>query len=236
MKIPLDDIKACSQCPAYFQYLKEGVQKPVSKQVAVALQVIQRAYVQCTETSYKMHWRTILEHVDSFIFKDVDPTNPDQYKAARQASEYVLVFLRNWYNTYYLPEQMIGYADIPLEQHTGRHLVHDTAPIIVLSEHPILVYVDDIEQEDIQMYNDIKVRGLLWLASEALGCDIIEARHFTMKPMGGFAANSIKVSRESNHRVKSAITQVCSLIAGGADYPSATEKCINCPFIRRCIL
>lgn len=236
MKIHLNDIKACAQCPAYYHYLKDGIQRPEKAQISIASKVIKRCYVQATETHFKVGWRSVIGQVDREVFQHVDLENREQFDAARMLSEHVLNFLQRWYHEMYLPEHVAAFADLYLTRKLGELKIYDTIPLILVAKHPIIIYIDDVEQNSTQMYNDIRARGLIWLASETLDCNIIEARHLTMKPYGGLQVTSIRVDTRREGRLESTLQQVGHLITAGANYLSISEKCQQCPFRRRCML
>lgn len=234
MRVTLNELKAISQCPAYGKFLKQGEIKPVSQQVAIAEQVIQRCYINTAETGFRLSWRRIVTHVDKEVFQQVDISNKGSYSAAKKLSEYILSFIHRWYYDIYMKEDLIGFAQIPLEYELGGLLITDVLPIIKLSNPPCVLYIDSIVQGKTQLYNDIKVRGLAWLLSQYLKSDIVQVQHLSIQVHGGFLNDIVTFNKAAIDRFHKVILQVASLAQAGYYYPSITEKCENCPFSRRC--
>ena len=225
-----------AECPAYFQFLQTGKKKPVTKQLRVAEDIIKMCYIQANETHFKSTWRKIINHVDKAVFKDIDVTNRDELDTAKRTSEYVLTFLRHWYNDIYLPEEGIGYVDVPVTGQLSSHVIEGIVPIIKLTQKPVIVYIDDVETSVSQMYNDLSVRGLLWLVSESLGSEIIGVEHLIMSPRGGFQREYLEIEVNVAQRVRKTLEQVITMIEKGYSFPSVTEQCTKCPFQRGCMI
>ena len=236
MRIHLNDIKAVSQCPAYYSFLKNAPKKPVPILAQIAEDVIKKAYVNITSTGFRITWRSVISNVDREVFRDIDTSDREQYKRGGRTSEYILVFLRNWYNNMYLSEEVAGYADLDLTAEIDGHVITATAPIIKLGEEATIMRVSNVVYSKCQLYNDISMRGLLWFASEALDCDSITGQHLAIGPQGLMNPTEVKMNKDAHRRAKKAILQALSLIEAGIEFPSVTEKCTVCPFNRRCRL
>lgn len=236
MRVNLNDIKAMAECPAYYQFLKKSVRKPISKQVYTAESTIKMCYRQASKTLHKCTWRRIITHVDREVFRDVDISNKEEVDIARKTSEHVLIFLRRWYHEIYLPESGLGYVDLPVASQLGNHIVWTTIPIIKLTEKPVIVYIDNIVTSTPQMYNDLSLRSLLWLTMNALDNEIVGVEHLTIKSSGGFQSTYLELNRGDSARVTKALKQILSMIERNYSFPSVTEKCTNCSFQRGCMI
>lgn len=236
MRIPLNDIRAVSQCPAYYKFLKEAPTKPIATKVKIAETVIQKAYVSTATTGFRLEWRNIVSNVDREVFKDIDTSIAEERTRGTKLSEYILVFLRQWYQKIYCAEEAVGYADISLTAEVDGHIIMTHIPVIKLANDPYIVRVSDVVYYKGQLYNDIGMRGLLWIASEALKCKSIVGQHLAIGAQGGLELTEIQIGNNAHRRTKRAILQALSLIEKGIDFPSVTEKCTTCPFKRRCRL
>lgn len=237
MRVPLSDIKAVSQCPAYYTLLKQAPKKPAPLLAQIAEGVIKKAYINTADTGFRLTWRNIVAHVDRKVFKNINVEDAEEYKTGKATSEYILSFLQQWYHKMYLVEEAIGYAGIDLTAEVDGHVITATAPIIKLGDGATVMRVSNVVYTIGQLYNDIGMRGLLWFASEALDCEAIAGQHLAIGPQGGWMKPAeVKIDKNDHRRAKKAILQALSLIEAGIEFPSVTERCNVCPFQRRCRL
>lgn len=236
MRISLDDIRSASECLRYLSFLKDTVQPPAKKETFIITKVMQKAYLQATETRHRADWRTIVNWVDGEVFKGVTIDHTEEFDGAKMLAEHILIFLRSWYENIHLRENCIGYTNLALEQTVQGVSIYSEVPILKLENVPIIMYIDNIAMTDSRMYNDIKARGLMWLVSEALDCDIVMAQHLAVGPRGGITVNNIEADRDAHGRALEMIANTALLVKNGFTYPSVTEKCEVCPFSRRCRL
>lgn len=232
----LDQISNASECLKFHSFMEGITEAPVTKLVSVAEGIMQKCYLSATETGYRSNWRQIVGWVDTAVFRGVATENEEAFEQAKNLAESILSFLRGWYENIFLLEHCSGYANLTLEQVVQGVTIWGRIPLIKLTETPTLVYIDDIATTESQMYNDIKIRGLLWLISEALDCEIVTAQHFAIGPRGGITVGAIEANQQDHERAVQMIASVALLIKNGYKYPSVTEKCNTCPFKRRCRL
>lgn len=236
MRINVNSIQAMAECPAYYQFLKRGIKKPVKKQISIVEKVVKACYLQASRTTYKSNWHRIVTHVDKETFLDINVHNKEEMIQARSTSEHALVWLRQWYNTIYLPEEGTGYIDVPVRGQVGHYTIEATIPVIKLIDKPIILYIDDIATNVTQMYNNLSLRILMWLITETLQSDIVGAQHLTMGPIGGFQNVYIDIARKDSSRILKIVRQIAEMIEKNYSFPSVTEKCSTCPFVKGCII
>lgn len=236
MELNLRQIKDASQCYRYYRYLEKGVRAPQSSLLTQAESVIKRAYLRGAQTDFRASWKTIVGWVDTAIFKELDVTDEEQFKIGRSQSEIILLFLSKWYNEVYMKEDVVGFPDVPLKSEIDWFccLIKDTAPIIKTTDPPTIITFSDIVRSEFRLYNDISIRGLAWLASEALGCGKVAVDEIAMGERGAMTVTSTTLDRLAHERARKMIKDVVNMIVAGVNYPSVTEKCSTCPFLRRC--
>jgi hypothetical protein len=96
--------------------------------------------------------------------------------------------------------------------------------------------VDQIARPVTELYNDIEIRGLQWLLSEALETDEIEVRYRDIGQKGGHKETRSYAGKKDHERAKETIGYIAGLIELGITYPSVTQMCNTCPFKLRCKL
>lgn len=234
MRIQLEEIRAVSQCPRYNSLLKQVEHKSETSSTQTILNIFKECYIQIRETSSRPSWREIVGWVDTEVFRNLDVSNEETYEAGRRRSEHLLGWLSKWYNGVLLKESIRGYVNFAISQSIGEHEIYTQAPLIKLLDPPIVTWISSVVRSEIELYNDIQVRGLLWIVSSNLDSDRVKGQELFMGPQGGYQNTLIDVDRESHTRTKKMISQVIELIIAGIDYPSVTKRCIECPFRRRC--
>lgn len=236
MRILLNQIKEFSQCPRYYHNRLSKNDDLISSQLTLFNFILKRCHMQATETGYRAKWRSIVGWVDSQIFKDVDIDNTEMYEQAKKNSEYALIGLQKWYERYYLEENYETYVDIDLWQEAGDHYVGDRLPLVQVTDPPIITLIQDVSMIPTEIYNDIRLQGLAYLAFRTLRCDSVKLRLVILGPKGGVEIIEQILEIESGKRAWKSIKQVARLIVQGVDYASRTEKCKSCSFLRRCKL
>jgi len=224
------------ECPAFYYFLKKSVRKPNDKLLTITNNTVKRCYLQATESGFKVGWRSLLGQVDREIFKDVDLDNKSQYDLTKMSCEHILNFLQKWYHTIYLPEHYAAYTDIILTKQFSSFDVYSKIPIILVGEYPIITLIDKNEQNTIRLHNNIQMKGMAWLVSDALGCDAVGIRHLFMGPHGKMDITEVKFGKKKLCNIESTLNKIGSLITLEINYPSITEKCIQCPFKKKCSL
>jgi len=230
----LEEISLGSKCLRKYHLTDDVVS--LHPNAALAQSVMQRSYTRMSNVGYKPTWRSIVGWVDKLVFVDVDMNNTFDFEEGRKRSEYILKFLSRWYNEYLLPEQDDAWVDLTLEHHFDRFCVYGYLPIVKLQEErPVISLVSDrVVATQSLLYNDIVLRGMMWLVEKALDCGEIVLEYLTIGPEGGFDRQLIYSVKEDNDRAGKMIKDVGSLIYLGIDYPSVTDDCNTCQFRRRC--
>lgn len=234
MRIPLSYIAKYSQCPRRFFYLKSALPTPEDRRLAIAKSVINKAYNSLTETNHLVDWRRIIGWVDTQVFKGINISNEEAFKAARITAEQILSFLQSWYHTIYVKENSGVFTDLNTQAQVDNHTIVAQIPIVRATYPPSITYIDDRLPSFAKMYNDIKARGLAWALSSTVDAVNIEVQHIVMKPKGGFDIEEITVDKDGNQRARAVISQLADSISRGIDYPSVTQQCYECAFRRKC--
>jgi len=234
VKLHLKDIKAFSDCPALFRF-SEGDQVLIPRRRAVIESVIKKCYIQATETGYRTSWRSVVGWVDADVFAGVDIDNDENFRAAKALSTHILSSVQKWYSTY-MEENFESYADLDLYKNVGDNIVAGTAPIIHSTDPVTLTIFKDLGITRLELYNDLEVRGLGWLIYCALEGIMVNIRTITVGPQGGLNIIEVSLDEEDHKRTESVVKQVLRGIRAGLSYPSRTEQCRSCKYLRRCLL
>lgn len=220
----------------YLWFLKGAKLPSKKRKIATIEKVMKKCYLKSTETGYRAQWRTIVGWVDSIVFKNIDSMDDENFTAAKQEAEHILLFLRSWYQVFYLKEDVYGYIDVPLSQELQGHTVLAVAPIIKVADIPTVIILDEVVQSEPQLYNNIYARGLAYMLSKSLGYKDISIQYMAVGSRGGKEISEITLGEEEHLRTESMISDLCTIIAAKVDFPSVTEMCQVCPFSRRCKL
>lgn len=235
MRITLEQIKAASQCLRYYEFSQDLVEVEEDEDLKIVKKVIQKAYRVAMETEWKVEWRKILGWVDYEIFREVDISDSKAFKRSKKRVEKLLKFLGKWHDTY-LKEQKYIYTNFPLEASAKYSIIAGKAPILKIGKMPTVVYIGKIARLARELYNDIEIRGTLWLIAKALDVDKVEAKWIAMGVDGKYEESKIIMGRKQNKQTLKVINQISSLIELGFNYPSVTKMCNSCPFVPRCKL
>lgn len=237
MKLSLEDLKIFSSCPVAFCFNNQDKTPTNTEREKIFKDVVCKAMLQITETSFRADWRRIVGWVDEKVFKTVDIADEDQFKAAKRNSEYILVSLNKWYKEVYSEWVAEAFVGIPLESERYGVIIKDKAPIISLQDSVMGTYISkDVHKNKKEYKRDIKVRGFAWLISEQLKCDTVTVQCLSLKKKGYVEINSIEFDQDSLYRTGVYIENMCKIIKKKYFYPSIGEKCIDCKYYSKCNL
>lgn len=236
MRIILTNLKHFSQCPAYYSFLKTCKIRSRSHNVLIAETVIQKCYTISLETKFLADWRQIVGLVDTEVFKDIDVSTSNALKKGKWKAEIILKFLENFYSDIYSEESISGYVSMPLQSKINNHIIETVLPIVKITDYPTVLIINDIEKNKIELYNDIEIRGMLWLLGKSLHSEVTAAQVLTIGDKGGYSRTDIITTSQYNKRTEDKITQMLNSMFLGTNYPSVTEKCYSCSFKKECII
>jgi hypothetical protein len=237
MMIPLEQIKAFSECPRYYHFVRDNEPAPVPFRHSVIENIIKEAHLQAIETGYRMDWKRVLTLVDAQVFEEVDVSDPEKFEHAKKLAGYILDSISKWYYGLYLKSSVETYIDIPLKTVVNKQTVHGVIPSIQLGgEIPVITVVSDLGTNTVKLYNDLLVRGMAWLVQCELGCEAVKVIGLGIGQHGALDIVPVHIAKEDHLRTEVIIHQVVSLIVSGIDYPAVTEKCTSCPYTGRCKL
>lgn len=234
MRLHLRDIKAFSDCPALYRF-SEGDQVLIPRRRAVTESVIKKCYIQATETGYRTSWRSVVGWVDADVFADVDIEDRENFRAAKALSTHILSSVQKWYSTY-MEENFESYVDLDLYKNVGDDVVVGTAPIIHATDPVTVTIFRDLGISRLELYNDLEVRALGWLIYCTLDAVMTNIRTITVGPQGGLNTIELSLEQDDHKRTESVVKQVLKGIRAGLSYPSRTEQCRSCKYLRRCLL
>ena len=235
MRLHLRDIKAFSQCPAYYHFTR-GDQVLVPRRRAVTESVIKKCYIQATETGYRTNWRSVVGWVDAEVFRDVNIEKDESFRAAKVLSEHILLSVQKWYDEIYLHESYENFIDMDIYKNVGSDVVTATIPVVQAAEPIILTIFQDLGITRLELYNDLEVRGLAWMLASSLDDSGIQVRSISVGPRGGLELVEFPVGKLDHERIEDTTKQVLKGIHKGFCYPSRTEQCKHCKYVRRCRL
>lgn len=234
MRISLDDIQTFSFCPRYYKYSKNSVTSK-SKKLSIIDKVIRRAYLRKAEYNRHSQWKSILGWIDKEVYRNVDMDNEDSFFAARKLSENILVFVQKWYQFDYIRNDNPTYVDIFVSYDFVTNVVYGEIPIIEISEDkPTIKYIDELEYDNLKIYNDIKVMGWAAMLLEELDIEEIGVKHFFVGPRSGISSDPATIKKSLCPRIKETIREIAISIRSDISYPSYTEMCYTCPFRKQC--
>ena len=237
MMIPIEHIKAFSECPRYYHFLQTEEGPPIPFRHALLESIIKEATLQAMETGFRMDWKRVVTLVDAEVFADVKVDQPGTYDHARLLAEHILTGVRTWYYDLYLRSNLETFVDVPLKKIIAKHTVHGSAPLIQIGgEVPVITMVFDLGISNHQLYNDLLVRGLAWLVQQELGCEAVKCQGLGIGIKGGLDMTEIYISKEDHLRTEQIIHQIVGMIVTGIDYPSVTNQCQSCMNNLRCKL
>jgi CRISPR/Cas system-associated exonuclease Cas4 (RecB family) len=235
MQISLSDIKTFSKCPKYYWFLQKVEKKPTPQDISLSYAVIKKAYIITAETSHKVEWRRIVGWVDSIVFRNINVEDREQFNAARILSEHILNFIQRWYHKIYLPEQAIGYADVPVSIQLGEHCIYTTCPIVKVGDIPYTVHISDTPKADKELRRDLLICGSIALLAKELGYDAVGCEYLSIGLQGGYNNTTIVIRGRHHNRICDHLQHIAQSINAGVSYPSVTDQCKVCSFRRRCI-
>jgi len=237
MILPIEKIKAFSECPRYYRFLEENESPPIPFRHTVIESIIKKAHLQAIETGYRMDWKKILGLVDSNVFADVDITNAEKFELAKKLAEHILESIKKWYTELYMTCNVETYVDIPLKEALNRQTIEGVIPLIQLGgEVPVITTISDLGLTNLKLYNDLLVRGMAWLVQKKLECEAVKCIGLGIGPRGALDIVSVYINKGDYLRTESILYQLAGLMASGVNYPSVTEKCDSCVFSGRCKL
>lgn len=235
MIVSLDQISLASKCLRRYSYSTDySIQE--TEEARIALAVLQRAYLKASRTGFKADWRRLVGWVDKLVFKDIEMSDTQSFQEGRKRSEHILRWLTRWYHKIHLPEQSEAWTNLALSHDFSRFTVEGTAPIVKLTEDvpTVMVASSKLVNGVTPLYNDIRLRGLMWMLGESLDADSIRLEYISIGEQGGFEVTEIFTDQEANRRTAKMAEYVGSLIMCEVDYPSVSDQCNSCEFRRRC--
>jgi hypothetical protein len=236
VKTNLQEIKRASQCLRYNEFYNNNLIKSDNLLVRTINSVIQKAYLQVTETEFRCDWRRIIGWVDKEVFRDIDIEHTESWTKGKTNSEHILMFLRKWYEDIYMNDSVHSFADFALEAELSGHIIQGRIPLLKLQDPPTILYATDVVRREAELYNDISVRGMAWLVMEALECERVSIQELAIGSRGGYNSLQIQIDSSSNSGVTKMLAEITGLIAHAIDYPSVTEQCNTCPFRKQCVI
>jgi CRISPR/Cas system-associated exonuclease Cas4 (RecB family) len=234
VRIPLDDAKHFAKCPKYLSFLRGGYRQTISKRLYIIDKIIKKAYIRRTEYEKKTEWRTITNWIDKIIFKDVDVTNEESFKAARKFSENILTFIQKWYEFDYVRNDNASYVDTPVSYGFNSHVIHGCIPLIHVGEVPVISYVDEESYDNLKIYKDIKAMSWAFMLLNELSINKVKIKHISIGPGSGFKVEPVSVDKKVCTGIKKALEEIAISISAGVSYPSYTSACNTCSFKRKC--
>lgn len=235
MRTTLRSIKEASLCFRRHSLSTQQIDSR-SKEARIAERVIQKSYRRTLESGFKPNWKTIIGWVDSLVFQDLDLNNKEQWDQGKICSEHILVFLNNWYKKILIPEQLLAYPSITISEHLSPGVVESTIPIIKLSDPVTILSVSNIVQNSWQLYNDIEVRGQMWLVANSLHVDKVTYHRLNIGSRGGTEETIIHMDQKGLDSAAKMIFQVMRQMEMKVNYPVISERCDSCEFKRRCMI
>jgi hypothetical protein len=233
MRISLKDIKHFSKCPAYYHFTKTAQVPPRSHNLEIVEKVIKRMYDIALGTGFLVDWRNVVTLVDTEVFRDLDTSTNEGLQRGKQQAERILKFLEIFYSTVYCIDRKNTYTDLPVLAYTGRHTIYTEIPIV--STTPSILLVKDVELTSWDLYNDIEIRGMLWLLEKELSCPG-DLKVMIMGPMGRYTEKNILTDSRLNARAGEKIASIADDIGRGVNYQSVTEQCYTCSFRKECVI
>lgn len=234
MRIPIDDIKTFSLCPRYFRYSKNSISTK-SKKLSIINKVIRKAYIRKAEYSRHSQWKSVIGWMDKEVYKNADIDNEESFQAAHKLAEDILVFIQKWYQFDYLRDEYPTYIDLPVSYDFGSDVVYGEIPIVqIVGNKPIVKYIDELEYDNLRIYNDIKIMGWASMLLEMLDIEEVGVRHIFVGPKSGISSEPATVKKNLCPRIKETIREIATSIRVDISYPSYTEMCYTCPFKRQC--
>jgi hypothetical protein len=236
MRYSVSGVEAFAKCPKYQRFLQgsQPTPRPIRERIFEA--VAKRCLMQATETGFRARWRAVVGFVDSIVFKDVDVTNQERYKASKQIAEHCLKSLQNWYDNIYMNEDVTSYVDLTFVKQISRHNLLVKVPILQLSKNVIVTIVRQGSLPPQKLYNDLGVRALAAVVQDELHCNVVECRSLGVGEQGGFDSTDISVDKKANVRVYKMLGELMDMMGRGISHPSVTQMCGHCSFYRRCRL
>jgi CRISPR/Cas system-associated exonuclease Cas4 (RecB family) len=235
MIIPLEDIKTYSTCPyAYNFSLKDKIITTLNPQTQILIKIIKKCYLRYAETNELITWRTIINWVDSIVFKDIDLTNINEYEKGRTLSEHILSPLRLWHQEIYREEECNGFVDVPLSSIIGGVEITGNIPLIKTTNPTTLTILSDINLSRIQVYNNLIYRGLACLLSKNINAENIKLQYLFLGKYEKFEYTEITITKKDNDIIEQIIGNIAQSIFKKITYPSITSACNQCPFKLKC--
>jgi len=235
MRLNLNEIKAFSKCPRYYSFLKSG-EMPISLRNKIIEHIIKKCYSRQSENNYFIPWRTVLGWIDKAIFHDIDVSLPESYEKAKQLSNSIVEPLHHWYQEEFKKEEVITYINIPAKKIIGGCEIYETIPIVKMTDPITIVTIDDAISSEIQMFNDIKTRGLAWLLTQELKVDTIVNEHLLIGKLKRLEILKTNFNKEMNKKIQQTIEHIAAAIRIGVSYASISSACNTCPYKTECVL
>lgn len=234
MRHTLDDIKAFSFCPRYYSYSKKNTYSK-SHRASIIDKTIRKAYARKAEYNRPSQWKSIIGWMDKEIYKNVDMDNEESFYAARKLAENILEFIQKWYQFDYIRTDNPTYIDIPISYTFPSDVVVGEIPILEVNEDQVLIkYIDELEYDNLKIYNDIKVMSWACWLIEQLDIKEIRVKHIFIGPKSGISSDPAIIKKSFCPRVREMVREIATSIRAGISYPSYTEMCYTCPFKKQC--
>jgi len=235
MRIQLSSLKEISRCPRYFQFSKSNPLLKIDTNASIALAVIKKCYLYVMETGYRPEWKRIIGWVDTRVFRDVDISNEEVFDSFRRKAEYILIFLGSWYHQYMEKDNSFVYVDVPVSRSISEHHeIHSNISIIRVGKYPTILLVSDIAANIGRLYNDIELRGQHWLLEKNLDAKDICIDYLVIGVEGGIEIQKLYLTAKDLKNIEGVLYQLTSLAVNNIDYPSVTEMCNKCRFLKEC--
>jgi hypothetical protein len=236
MILSLQDLKTFSNCPYSYYFNKKDkiIVPPISQRTQIIIKIIKKCYLRYSETQELITWRTIINWVDSIIFKDIDLSNITEYEKGRTLSEYILSPLRIWHQEIYRPEACSGFIDVPLSSICGGAEIVGELPLIKALDPLTITLFSDKSLNQIQIFNNLIYRGLVWLLSKNMKIDKIKLQYLFIGTFTKFDLSELILTKKDNEKTEYIIENIANAIVKKITYPTITSSCNQCHFKLKC--
>jgi len=233
VQVSLTDINNFAKCPAYFNFKRRSLSPPIHIVRKTIMAIIKGSYTYTLKTNKKVPWRTIVELVDTKVFKNVDITDKEAFQATRKLAEYVLHGLQRWYTQYQNDIHEV-YVNVPVIMELSHVIITDTIDLIHIANPVRFVTFSDTSLTRQEMYNSLIVRGKRIMITNSLYSDKMQVQNFAISNHGVFTTSNLMFRHASDKIIKSHIAQLAASIREGINYTSRTAMCNTCTFQEIC--
>lgn len=232
-KLNLKDIELYSKCPAYYNYSRSVLTKPIPEDLSIIKQVIERAYTKDNKTDYKASWRTIVGWVNQLVFKSRDVHNPSIFEQGTKLAQSILQKLQNWYYKEYIYDQVVCFPQLQLELHTTNTTIQCDAPLVKLDNTPVIVSYGVQQPTKNELSRSLHVFGLATALGYYLDSPAINY-HYRSILLKTEHTVDIEIDSGQMQKTIEMISNIAETIHRKIFFPSMTQQCHSCPFKKRC--